>query len=136
MTGSTQYLDKKVSEQENFESPIEQIMFEALKPVAKRLGLRLVSEYPVYDEGRLEIRYSLDIVFVDGNTSRPVLDIETDGLRYHSGFDAMSNDRARDRWLLIRGIPTMRFTSREVFNDLQNCVSQVEHALKALTKRR
>lgn len=136
MNGSTQYLDKKVREQENFESPIEKIMFEALKPVAKKHGLRLVSEHPMYDEGRLEVRYSLDIVFIDGNTSRPILDVETDGLRYHDGYEAMSNDRARDRWLLIRGIPTMRFTSREIFSDVNSCVEQVNHALTALTRKR
>lgn len=135
MNSSTQYLEKEINSQDDNESPIEEIMFEALKPVAKRMGYRIQREYPMYDEGRLELRYSLDIVFIDGNTSYPVLDVETDGLTYHSGYQQMSNDRARDRWLLIRGIPTMRFTSREVFNDIESCVEQVESALKSLYNR-
>lgn len=135
LNGSTQYLEKDITAQDENESPIEEIMYEALKPIARKLGFRIQREYPIYDEGRLELRYSLDIVFIDDGTSRPVLDVETDGLTFHSGYQQMSNDRARDRWLLIRGIPTMRFTSREVFNDIENCVIQVESALNALYKK-
>lgn len=135
LNSSTQYLDKDSHTQESSDSPIEDIMFDALKQVAKKHQLRIQREYPVYDEGRLEIRYSLDILFLDEGTNMPVLDIETDGLTYHSGYQNMANDRARDRWLLIRGIPTMRFTSREVFNDLNNCVIQVDSALETLCGR-
>lgn len=134
---STKYLKKNTFAQEQgmTDSPIETIMFEELKGVARKRGLRVQREYPVYDEGRLEIRYSLDIVFIDSNGD-VVLDIETDGLSYHKGYQNMTNDRRRDRWLLIRGIPTMRFTSKEVFNNLKNCVIEIEAALDGLTKRR
>lgn len=133
MNGATQYLEKDISSQErNDESPIEEIMYEALKPVAKRLGYRIQREYPIYDEGRMELRYSLDMVFIEDGSGRLLLDVETDGLTFHSGHQQMANDRSRDRWLLIRGVPTMRFTSREVFNDLDDCVVQVESALESL----
>lgn len=137
MNGATQYLDKNVNSQDSSEdSPIEEIMFEALKPVAKRLGYRIQREYPIYDEGRMELRYSLDIVFIDDGSGRLLLDVETDGLTFHSGYNQMASDRARDRWLLIRGVPTMRFTSREIFSDLDNCIIQVESALESLYERK
>lgn len=136
LNSSTQYLEKNVHGQEtNESSPIEDIMFEGLKKVAGKHGMRLQREYPVYDEGRLEIRYSLDIVFLDSNTGQLMLDVETDGLTFHSGYQNMANDRARDRWLLVRGTPTMRFTSREIFNSLEDCVTQVDSALYALYGR-
>lgn len=133
LNGATNYLKKEISKQEITDSPIEAIMFDALKYTAKKYGLFLDREYPVYDRGRAEIRYSLDIVFLDpiGNI---VLDIETDGLGFHNGFSNMANDRARDRWLLIRGIPTMRFTSKDIFSDLDNCIVQVDSALSTVCK--
>lgn len=136
LNGSTQYLEKSVVAQESFESPIEEIMFSALKSVAKKHGMKISREHPFHDEGMFTVKYSVDILFIDSGSQIPMLAVETDGLTYHSGYDQMSSDRARDRWLLIRGIPTMRFTSREIFNDLDNCVIQVDEALKTLSNRR
>lgn len=135
LNGSTQYLVKESNAQEDNSSPIEVIMYDALKPIASKHGYKIKREHPVYDDGRLEIRYSLDIVFLN-DKNHIVLDVETDGLTYHKGYEQMTSDRARDRWLLIRGTPTMRFTSREVFNDLDSCVEQVDYALQSLKKAR
>lgn len=134
LNGASQYLKKEVTRQESYQSPIENIMYEALLPIAKKHNLKLEMEYPVYDEGRIEIRYSLDLAFIN-REGEPVLNVETDGLSYHQGYRNMARDRERDRWLLIRGIPVMRFTSREVFNDLDNAVVQVDAALTNLTRK-
>lgn len=136
LNGSTQYLERSVQAQESFESPIEEIMYNALKSVAKKHGMKISREHPFHDEGMLTLKYSVDILFIDSGTQIPMLAVETDGLTFHSGYDQMTADRMRDRWLLIRGIPTMRFTSREIFNNLDNCVIQVDEALKTLSSRR
>lgn len=136
LNGSTQYLEKSIVAQEGFESPIEEIMYSALKNVAKKHGMKISREHPFHDEGMFTVKYSVDILFIDSGSQIPVLAVETDGLTYHSGYDQMASDRARDRWLLIRGIPTMRFTSREIFNNLDNCVIQVDEALKTFVSRR
>lgn len=133
LNGASQYLKKEVTQQESNSSPIEDIMYEALKPLAKKYNLKLEKEYPVYDTGRTEIRYSLDLVFTD-HKNNPILNIETDGLTFHNSYQNMALDRARDRWLLIRGIPVMRFTSRDVFSDLTNSTIQIEAALKTVLR--
>lgn len=128
LNGSTQYLNKEVISQDLTDSPIEEIMYNAISELEKKYKVIAKREYPVYDEGRLEIRYSLDIAILKND--KLIMDIECDGLSFHSNFIAMASDRARDRWLLIRGVPTMRFTSREIFNDTDDCIIQIEHALK------
>lgn len=133
LSGSSSMIKTETIAQESFESPIEKIMFTALKPVIKKLGLSLEREYPIRYEGRFEIMYSLDIVILDKNTNKIILCIETDGLRYHSGFQSMTSDRQRDRYLLTKGIPTMRFTSKDIFRNVDSCVAEVESALYALT---
>lgn len=133
LSGASNLIKTETVAQESFESPIEKIMFTALKPVIKKLGLSLEREYPIRYEGRFEIMYSLDIVIIDKNKDRIVLCIETDGLRFHSGYQSMSSDRQRDRYLLTKGIPTMRFTSKDIFRNVDDCVREVEEALYALT---
>jgi len=131
LNGGSQFVKTDLSAQEDVSSPIEKIMYEALIKIAPKYGLSLKREHPVFDEGRLEIRYSLDIALLkkDGSIA---LNIECDGLSFHRGNQNMSKDRSRDRWLLMRGIPVMRFTSRDILNDLRNCVVQVESVLQSV----
>lgn len=123
------YLQHELSEQDYFNSPIEEILFNAFSPLAKKYNLRLETELPVRDTGRTEIRYALDFAFVDLN-NKIILNVEADGLNFHQSFQSMALDRKRDRWLLLRDIPVMRFTSREIFNNLNNCILEVETYLK------
>lgn len=123
------YLQHELSEQDYFNSPIEEILFNAFTPLAKKYNLKLETELPVRDTGRTEIRYALDFAFVDHN-GKIILNVEADGLNFHQSFQSMALDRKRDRWLLLRDIPVMRFTSREIFNNLNNCLIEVETYLK------
>ena len=131
LKGATMYLEKEISQKDYFNSPIEEIMFEALLPIVKKYGYTLKREYTVRDTGRTEIRYALDLAILKGD--KLILDIETDGLKFHKDFYAMAADRQRDRWLLMRGVPVIRFTSREVFDDLDNSLIQIEQVLEVVS---
>lgn len=123
------YLERELSEQDYLNSPIEEILYSALTPLAKKYGLTLKSEFPVRDIGRTEIRYALDFVFIDKN-EKIILNVEADGLNFHQSFQSMALDRQRDRWLLLRDIPVMRFTSKEIFANLHNCLIEIETYIK------
>lgn len=129
---SPMYLESEISQKDYFNSPIEEIMYESLLPLIKKYGYTLKREYTVRDAGRTEIRYALDLAVLKGE--KLVLDIETDGLSFHKDYNSMASDRQRDRWLLMRGVPTIRFTSREVFDDLENSLIQIEEVLTVIKK--
>ena len=131
LKGATMYLEKEISQKDYFNSPIEEIMYEALLPIVKKYNYTLKREYTVRDVGRTEIRYALDLAILKGD--KLILDIETDGLKFHKDFYAMAADRQRDRWLLMRGVPVIRFTSREVFDDLENSLIQIEQVLEVVS---
>lgn len=131
LKGTVIYLEKEISQKDYFNSPIEEIMYEALLPLVKKYNYTLKREYTVRDKGRTEIRYALDLAVLKGD--KLILDIETDGLRFHKDFQSMTSDRERDRWLLMRGVPTIRFTSREVFDNLDNSLIQIDEVLKVVS---
>jgi hypothetical protein len=131
LNGSTMYLEKEISQKDYFNSPIEEIMYEAIQPIVTEYGYTIKRECAVRDIGRTEIRYALDLAIFKND--KLVLDIETDGLQFHRDYQAMASDRQRDRWLLMRGIPTVRFTSREIFDDLDNCLIQIQQILEIIS---
>ena len=51
--------------------------------------------------------------------------VEVDGWEFHRDRDAFERDRARDRLLLARGMPVMRFTARDLRSDSHGVVTQV-----------
>lgn len=51
--------------------------------------------------------------------------VEVDGWEFHQSREAFERDRARDREMLARRMPVMRFTARELRADLLGVVSQV-----------
>lgn len=127
------YLDRELSEQDYFNSPIEEILYNALTPLCSKHNLILKTEYTVRDKGRIEIRYALDFAILDNE--KVILNIETDGLNFHQSFQAMALDRQRDRWLLLRDIPVMRFTSKEIFSNLNNCIIEIETFINNYKKK-
>ncbi len=55
------------------------------------------------------------------------LAVECDGHEFHEKTKQQATrDKARDRELLIRGIPSMRFTGSEVWKDPYACVVQID----------
>lgn len=131
LNSSTMYLEKEISQKDYYNSPIEEIMYEAIQPIVCEYGYTVQREFAVRDIGRTEIRYALDLAIFKNN--KLILDIETDGLQFHKDYISMASDRQRDRWLLMRGVPTVRFTSREIFDDLDNCLIQIQQILEIIS---
>jgi very-short-patch-repair endonuclease len=69
--------------------------------------------------------------FVVGET----VAVEVDGWEFHQSREAFEYDRARDREMLARGIPVMRFTARDLRADLLGVVSQVAAVARCDVKR-
>ncbi|WP_168380649.1 AAA domain-containing protein [Mycoplasma todarodis] len=54
--------------------------------------------------------YKVDIVIKDSETGEFKLGIEVDGYRYHSGFEKMTKDIERQRFIEAKGYPIYRIT--------------------------
>lgn len=52
--------------------------------------------------------------------------IECDGLEYHANATAYQKDRQRDNLLTNHGFQVLRFSSIDIYNDLQGCINQIE----------
>ena len=63
------------------------------------------------------------------------LAVEVDGWEFHRSREAFERDRARDRLMLSRSVPVMRFTAREVRNEPHALVMQVAHAVGRSPRR-
>lgn len=83
---------------------------------------RLVWEYPRAVPGR---RYRLDIAF-----PRQKLACEVDGWQYHGKYlSDFKRDHERDRLLVIHGWRVMRFYAREIHENRDALIEQIEQAL-------
>ena len=54
------------------------------------------------------------------------LAIECDGLEYHANKKAYMLDRRRDNLLTSSGFQVLRFSSVDIYNDLEGCIRQIE----------
>ena len=91
------------------ESPLETVARAALVTA----GLSVKEQVIVPGVGRV------DLVVEDA------VAVELDGWEFHRSREAFERDRARDRLLLARSVPVMRFTARELRADPQAVVAQV-----------
>lgn len=104
-------------------SPIEASFYGALK------GTELVftPQCPFVYEGR--IRYRIDFLVHFGGRS---VAVELDGHEFHKTREQRTRDAARDRFLRMRGIDTIRFTGSEIHSNLQGCMNEL---LNCLTRK-
>ena len=98
-----------------FESPWEQVFFNALKDAG-------ISSYPQY---RFH-QYKLDLAIPD-----KMIDIEIDGEYYHQNLDGgrVHSDLKRDTHLTTRGWHVKRFWVYELQSDLDRCVREITQML-------
>lgn len=61
--------------------------------------------------------------------------VEADGWEFHRDREAFERDRIRDRDLLLDGLPTMRFTARQLRADLPGAVRDVARAVGREVRR-
>lgn len=111
------------------DSPIEEILYNSLVPIVEKYNSVIEREYKVYLDTQV-LLYKLDIAIFLPTGDK--IDIETDGLTYHSSHTSMANDRKRDRWLVTHDWKVLRYTSRDVLKKLNMCIFEIEAFLKHL----
>lgn len=98
-------------------SPIEIIMGEALMDA----GIITIPQYQAFDNNH---KYKIDYI-IDTNNG-PKIAVECDGLQFHARSSTYIKDRIRDRYLQKNGFYIMRFSSVEIFNNIQGCIKEVD----------
>ncbi len=63
---------------------------------------------------------------------REDIDLECDGERYHTLPKALATDRLRNNQLTSLGWYVLRFSSREVYRNLGNCLTITERTIHTL----
>lgn len=106
-------------------SPLEELMGKGLLDA----GLLSVPQYQAYNP---EHKYRIDHVI---KTSQGLsIAVECDGLQYHANGTTYMRDRIRDRYLQQRGFYIMRFSSIEIFNNLDECIDEIDKAFWTIQK--
>jgi very-short-patch-repair endonuclease len=101
-------------------TPIEAPFYDALAET----GLTFSVQPWIEHAGR---KYRLDfLVYYDGRG----VAVELDGHDSHKTKEQRGRDAARDRWLLSRGIPVVRFTGSQVWADVAGCVKELLDVLR------
>jgi len=60
------------------------------------------------------------------------IDVECDGEKYHTLPDALARDRQRNNQLTSSGWRVLRFSGKEIYNVLPNCLRTVERTINTL----
>lgn len=106
---------EQVDPPEDPDSPIEARYLRAIEPMLATLG------WPIRAQVRFN-QYTADFV-IDAPSFSVV--IECDGHTYHDDtHEQRDRDRRRDRWFLREGLPTIRFSSTEIWHNAEACASE------------
>jgi hypothetical protein len=77
--------------------------------------------------------YRIDMIL---DTGFAAVAIECDGHDHHEKTKQQAAyDKSRDRWLLARGLPTVRFTGSEIFHSSERCVSDLLEVVAYLNRQ-
>lgn len=101
---------KEMKPKDPFGSPIERRFFKS----AENLGLTLIPQYK-------EANYKLDFLYEQDGYK---FAIELDGSRYHKTRSQMTHDYRRQRYLQKQGYLVVRFTGKEIKEDVAKCVNE------------
>ena len=93
------------------ESPIETMLGAELVLQLADTDVRSVPQY-------CWLKYRMDFALV---CERPLVFIECDGREFHSTPQQIENDHRKDKAAKAAGIPLLRFTGSEIFNDARAC---------------
>lgn len=110
-------LDKITWHSLDIQTPIEEKMEKGLEST----GLLFIPQYQAYDS---EHKYRIDFTIKTSNGPR--IAIECDGLQFHAHPTTYKRDRIRDRYLQSNGFYVMRFSSNEIFNNLDKCLLEID----------
>lgn len=118
------------------ESPIEKDMAQALiccldinggeSPRIITPGRALRGQEPLIIAPQYRIgEYRADFAILSNITGRRLV-VECDGHEFHDRTaEQAAYDKGRDRRILSRGFPVMRFTGAEVFRQIDLCISDI-----------
>lgn len=98
-------------------TPIETIMDAKLRDAS----FPIIPQFQAYDSMH---KYRLDFLLETNSDYK--IGIECDGLEYHAKKQQYIFDRKRDRYLLHHGILLMRFPSVEIYNNIDNCIKEID----------
>ena len=107
-------------------TPIEEKMSDKLIDA----GVLTIPQYQAWDENH---RYNID--FVVKTPQGLNIAIECDGLEYHARPSAYIHDRKRDRYLSDKGFYVMRFSSVEIYNEMDNVITEIDKAYWKIQKK-
>lgn len=105
---------------EVYDSPLEQLFAEAWVGTESHKYWKLTYQHPIKDGA-----YRLDFAYEPAR-----LGIELDGYSYHSGRDAFTRDRQRQRDIESLGWHIIRFSGDELRNDITSCINDVRKRLR------
>lgn len=111
---------------EESESPIEEILYVALRSVMSKnpdfVDVRMQEEVSV---NGMNYRIDLLVVCYDGKNGRYYA-IECDGHDFHEKTkEQAARDKKRDRDLMSAGYHVIRFTGSEIYNNPLQCATEV-----------
>lgn len=97
---------------------IERLMHRALESSDAHRWL-ILEQHPIH-------QYVADFIVIHLPTSTKLV-VECDGHAFHDRTpEQAERDRRRDRYILATlGLPTIRFTGREIVRDVKECVNGV-----------
>lgn len=108
-------------------SPIEEEMSKGLYEA----NILTVPQYQAWDENH---RYNID--FIVKTPQGLNIAIECDGLQYHARASTYIHDRKRDRYLQEKGFYVMRFSSVEIYNEMENILIEIDKAYWKIQKKK
>lgn len=108
-------------------TPIEQIMSDKLLDA----GILSVPQYQAWDENH---RYDID--FVVKTPQGLNIAVECDGLQFHARPSAYIHDRKRDRYLQNNGFYVMRFSSIEIYNEIEDVIEEIDKSFWKIQRKR
>ena len=104
------------------ESPLEDKVWEEFK----NKGIEAERQYYVA-EGKTNYCLDFAIFCKDGN-----IDTECDGDTWHSQSQAIVSDNERNNFLTSRGWSVLRFSSKDITENMTNCIGKVKYTLNNL----
>ena len=103
-------------------SPIE----EKLYMLMKENGIHPERQVFVEEDGRI---YALDFAIY---CKKGKIDVECDGIKFHSGIKAVEQDRKRNNELTAGGWRVLRFSGSEIYKHPKKCISLLKKTITSL----
>lgn len=106
-------------------TPIEKIMDAKLKDA----NFPIIPQFQAYSNTH---KYRIDFLLETNSLYK--IGVECDGLEFHAKKEQYVNDRKRDRYLQKHNIFMMRFSSIEIFKNIDECIKEIDQQFWKIKK--